>query len=201
MDAKTKESRDNYDKKARVYENTSDGQYTLPFNRFLCEHVPLKEQDRILDIACGNGRLLKMITGKAKVESFGIDISEEMVKVAREENRETTFFVSEADKTPFEDSYFDVITVCCAFHHFVDPKAFLKEAHRILKPQGKLYIADPTAPRIIRHIENFLFPLFKMGDVKIYSRYEMKDLFERSYFSSFTCETDGYKMFVEGCRS
>lgn len=201
MDAKTKESRDNYDKKAREYENTPEGKYTLAFNRYLCEHVPLKDHDRILDIGCGNGRLLKMITQKAKVEAFGIDISEEMVKVAREDNHEISYYVSEADKTPFEDGFFDVITVCCAFHHFVDPKAFLREAHRILKPQGKIYIADPTAPGIIRRIENFYFTRLKTGDVRIYSRAEMKDLFDRTNIGGFTYKTDGYKMIVEGCRT
>lgn len=198
MDAKTKESKENYDKIARDYENSFDGKYTLPFNQYLSGHVPLKDGDRILDVACGNGRLLKMLAKKAKVEAFGIDISDEMVKAAQEANREITFYVSEADKTPFEDNFFDAITVSCAFHHFVRPDAFLKEAHRILKPQGKIYIADPTAPGVIRHIENICFPLFKKGDVRIYSRKEMKDLFDRADFGGFTCLTDGYKMIVDG---
>jgi len=203
MDAKTNESRENYDKKAREYESTPDGKYTLPFNRYLCEYVPLKEHDRILDIGCGNGRFLKMITAKAKakVEAFGVDVSEEMIKAAREENRAISFCVSEADKTPFEDSFFDVLTVCCAFHHFVDPEAFLREAHRILKPQGKIYIADPTAPGIIRHIENYYFSRLKTGDVRIYSRAEMKCFFDRTNIGGFTYKTDGYRMIVEGCRT
>ena len=201
MDAKTKESKDNYDKKAREYESTPEGKYTLPFNRYLCEHVPFRKHDRILDIGCGNGRLLKMITNKVRVEAFGIDISGEMIKAAQEENREITFYVSEADNTPFEDGFFDIITVCCAFHHFVDPEAFLKETHRILKPQGKIYIADPTAPGIIRLIENFYFTRLKTGDVRIYNRAEMKDLLDRVNFGGFTCKTDGYKMIVEGCRT
>ena len=201
MDTKTNESRENYNKLAREYESTPDGMYTLPFNRYLCEFAALKEHDRILDIGCGNGRLLKMITNKAKVEAFGIDVSEEMIKTARDENHEITFLVSEADKTPYEDGFFDAITVCCAFHHFVDPVAFLKEAHRILKPQGKIYIADPTAPGIIRHIENFYFARLKTGDVRLYNRAEMKDLFDRANLGGFTCKTDGYKMIAEGCRT
>ena len=201
MDDKTNDSRENYDKKAWDYDSTPDGKYTLPFNRYLCEHVPLKEHDRILDVGCGNGRLLKMIMNKVKVEAYGIDVSEEMIKAAREDNHEITYGVSEADKTPFEDSFFNVITVCCAFHHFVNPEAFLREAHRILRPQGKIYIADPTAPGIIRHIENFYFARLKTGDVKIYSRAEMKDLFDRANLGGFTYMTDGYKMIVEGCRT
>jgi ubiquinone/menaquinone biosynthesis C-methylase UbiE len=201
MDAKTKESKENYNKIAMNYENSPEGKYTLSFNHYLCELVLLKKQDRILDIGCGNGRLLKMITNQSNVEAFGIDISEEMVRTARDENPEITFCVSEADKTPFEDGFFDVVTVCCAFHHFVGPESFLKEAHRILKPQGKLYIADPTAPGVIRIIENFIFPRLKMGDVRIYNRAEMKDFFERANFSGFSCKTDGYKMIVEGYRT
>lgn len=201
MDTKTRESKETYNKKARKYEKTFDGKYTLSFNRYLCEYVPLKDQNRILDIACGNGRLLKMIAQKTNVEAFGIDISDEMVNVAREENRDMTFFVSEADKTPFEDSFFDAITVCCAFHHFVDPEAFLEEAHRILKPQGRLYIADPTAPGTLRRIENFYFPRLRTGDVRIYSPAEMQIYFDRANFHGFSCKTDGFRMVAEGFRT
>ena len=77
----------------------------------------------------------------------------------------------------------------------------MKEAHRILTPQGKIYIADPTAPGIIRRIENFYFTRLKTGDVRIYNRAEMKNLFDRANLGGFTYMTDGYKMIVEGCRT
>ena len=201
MDCKTKESKDSYNKKAREYEQTPEGKFTLAYNQYLCERVSLKAGDRILDVACGNGRLLRMITKKTRVEAYGIDISDEMVRVATDENRDISFAVAQADQTAFADDFFDVITVCCAFHHFVDPDAFMKEAFRILKPEGKLYIADPTAPWLIRLIENIIFPLSKMGDVKIYQPKEMKVFFDRAGFRDFSCRSDGYKMMAEGCRT
>lgn len=142
-----------------------------------------------------------MITRKTRVDAYGIDISDEMIRVAKDENHDIHFAVSEADKTAFANGFFDVITVCCAFHHFVDPDAFMKEAFRILKPDGKLYIADPTAPWLIRLVENIIFPLSKMGDVKIYHPQEMKAFFDRAGFRDFSCRLDGYKMMVEGSRT
>jgi ubiquinone/menaquinone biosynthesis C-methylase UbiE len=200
MDRKTRESKDNYNKKAKDYEQTFDGKYSLAFNQFLCEHVTLKEGDRILDVACGNGRLLRMISRKASIEAYGIDISDEMIGVAKEQNPDIHFSVSEADKMNFDDAFFDVITVCCAFHHFVAPEAFMKEAFRILKPGGRLYIADPTAPGLIRHVENLVIPLSKMGDVKIYHPKEMRVFYEQAGYKDFSCWTDGYKMILDGRR-
>ncbi len=200
MDFKTEESRENYNRKANEYENTFDGKFTLSYNQYLYEYVEVKEGDAILDIACGNGRLLNMISKKARINGFGIDISDEMIKAAQKENNGISFKVCEADKTPFEDNSFDVITVCCAFHHFIDPEGFMKEAYRILKHKGKLIVADPTAPIIIRHIENFIFPRLKMGDVRIYSIMEMKRFFHNANFERIAFKQEGFRMIVEGVR-
>lgn len=200
MDSKTEESRRNYNKIAREYEKSFDGKFTLSYNQYLSDYVQVKDNDKVLDVACGNGRLLKMISGKARIEAFGIDVSEEMIKVAEKENNNISFKVCEANKTPFEDNMFDIITVCCAFHHFIDPAGFMTEAYRILKSKGKLIIADPTAPIIIRQIENIIVPRSNMGDVKIYNQREMKQFFQNANFKEIVYNQAGLRMLIEGVR-
>ncbi|KNY26404.1 class I SAM-dependent methyltransferase [Pseudobacteroides cellulosolvens] len=200
MDYKTEQSRSNYNRKAREYENTFDGKFTAPFKQYIYDHINVKDNDNVLDVACGNGRLLNMISKKGRIHGFGIDVSEEMIKTAQKDNNDIVFKVCEANKTPFDDKIFDIITVCCAFHHFVDPEAFMKEAYRILKHGGRLIIADPTAPVIIRQIENVFIPLFKMGDVRIYNKKEMIRFFKNAQFKEIKYYQEGARMVVEGVR-
>lgn len=200
MDYKTEQSRSNYNRKAREYEKTFDGKFTAPFKQYIYDHIDVKDNDNVLDVACGNGRLLNMISKKARIHGFGIDVSEEMIRTAQKDNDEIIFKVCEANKTPFDDKIFDIITVCCAFHHFVEPEAFMKEAYRILKHGGRLIIADPTAPVIIRQIENVFIPLFKMGDVRIYNKKEMIRFFKNAQFKVIKYYQEGARMVVEGVR-
>jgi len=200
MDHKTEESRMNYNRKAKEYDKTFEGRFTIPYNTFICDNILLTDEDTILDVACGNGRLLRMLSQKAKINAFGIDISEEMIKIASKDNEQINFVVCSADQTPFDDNKFDLIIVCCAFHHFVHPQAFMTEAERILKSGGKLLIAEPTLPIIIRQVENIILPFLKMGDVRTYSKKEMVSFFEKANLKQISFNQNGMKLFIEGIK-
>jgi SAM-dependent methyltransferase len=200
LDKKTEESRLNYNKKAFSYESTFEGKFTLPFNKLIYDNIVINDGDSVLDAACGNGRLLNMLLNKARIKAYGIDISEEMIKIASKENGKISFLVSPADETPFEDNKFDLLTVCCAFHHFARPGAFMAEAGRILKSGGRLMIAEPYSPMIIRHLENAILPFFKMGDVRLYSKNELKAFFEKAHFKEITFKLEDSKLLVEGVK-
>lgn len=200
MDKKTEQSRSNYNKKAADYENTAEGRFTLPYNQMICEMVTVRDADRVLDVACGNGRLLKMLSGKAKILASGIDISEDMIRVAAQEYPEMQFHVSSACQTPFEDNLFDLITLCCAFHHFTEPKSFMTEVNRILKPGGKLLIAEPYLPIVLRQIENLILPFLKMGDVRTYSEKELMQFYAHAGFLDITQRRIGMRLFTEGIK-
>jgi ubiquinone/menaquinone biosynthesis C-methylase UbiE len=198
LDKKTEESRQNYNQKAETYQDTSEGRFTLPYNVIISEQVQLKKGDTILDVACGNGRLLQMLTQIAAVHAYGIDVSEAMIQTAAVANPAMHFFVCTAENTPFEDNQFDLVTVCCAFHHFTQPDAFMAEAYRIIKPGGHLVIADPCLPPVIRQIENLILPFLKMGDVKCYSKKELTDFYLRSGFTKVMCNQHGTQLFLAG---
>lgn len=162
-----------YNKKAKDYDNTADGRFTVKFKEKLLESVTIQKGDRVLDIGCGNGRLLNMFAEKSTFDGYGTDISTEMIKEARKQNPQMSFEVSRCDDLPFSDNTFDIITVCAAFHHFPDIHAFSKEAYRVLKPNGIIYIAEMYYPAIIRILCNPFFIFSKSGDVKIYSPKEI----------------------------
>lgn len=171
-------SRRNYNLIAENYDETLDGKFTERFKELLLDEIQIEANENILDVACGNGSLLKMISNKCNIKGYGIDISERMIEYAERKCPDMTFQVGGCEDTAFNNQMFDVITVCAAYHHFPDVKAFAKEAYRILRPHGRLYIAEVYYPFLIRLLCNPFIPLSKAGDVKFYSPQEIQRNFE-----------------------
>lgn len=163
----------NYQQKADHYDDTFDGKYTLAFKQQLMETVRIPQGGRVLDVACGNGRLLEMLSKRHHFSGFGVDLSDRMVENAGRLNPSMVFRQAGADALPFEDASFDVITVCAAFHHFPDVASFAGEAGRVLKPGGMLYIAEVYYPSLLRMLCNPLIRLSPAGDVRLYSPEEI----------------------------
>jgi SAM-dependent methyltransferase len=90
-----------------------------------------------LDVGCGTGissHALKSIAARV----IGVDPSENMLNHAKPDAY-IEYRKAFAEKLPFCDSTFDLVTACVAFHFF-DKKQFLKEAARVLKSNGHLVI-------------------------------------------------------------
>ena len=146
----------------------------------------LRDGDNVLDVACGNGYLLGELSKKARVNAFGVDIAENMIASARERYPACTFTVGPCAPLGFENESMDVITVSCAFHHFENPQTFADECLRVLKVNGKGFIAEPFFSPLVRCLANTLvFPFSKKGDVRVYSQRELQLFFESAGFTEF----------------
>lgn len=201
MDKKTEQSRSRYNEIANDYDDSFDGRFTLPYNQFLCDYLSLADGDSVLDVACGNGRLLRRLSQKAHIKAYGADVSEEMISAAQRLQRDGVYCVSPADNMSFSDNSFEAVTVCCAFHHFTDPDAFTKEACRVLKNKGKLVIAEPSPAAVIRCIDNLIIPRMHMGDVRIYKLKELYAFFKRAGFNNISHVKKGSMVIVEGTKN
>ena len=103
----------------------------------------------VLEIGCGNGVQACYVTEKFQPSVMtGIDLNPESIEIARQEKsrrglENILFHVDDAQKMKHieEESHDVVINIESAFH-YPDKSAFLREIHRILKPQGKFLIAD-----------------------------------------------------------
>jgi len=164
-----KRSRAAYDKKAANYDDTFEGKFTYSYNLLLLEAADIKDGDTVLDVACGNGRLLKMIAGRHAIQGYGIDISEKMTLQAALRNPAMQFSVGSSEQLPYPGGTVDVLTVSAAYHHFPHVGVFAREAYRVLKPGGKIYIAEVYYPLFQRLLYSPLLPLLNEGDVKFYA--------------------------------
>ena len=171
-----------YNNKADNYNDSPEGKFTKKFKDLLCKIIVVEKGINILDVACGNGTLLKMLSAKNEINGYGIDISDKMISNARKNCRDMVFKVSGCEAIPFESNFFELMTVCAAYHHFPDTDSFAREAARVIKKNGYLYIAEVFLPSILRILCNPFIKLSKDGDFKFYSPKKIVHHFERYGF-------------------
>jgi len=106
-----------------------------------------RDVSRVLDIGCGTGEFaLQLKKLNKNIEVFGVDISENMINLAKAKannnNLGIDFRVGDAERIPYEDNRFDIITCAHSFHHYPHKRKALQEMHRVLGHNGKIMIID-----------------------------------------------------------
>lgn len=105
---------------------------------FLSDYA--KTGDKVLDLGCGNGRLVDSFKGRA-IDYVGLDNSEKLIEIAKQRNPSQSFRVFDGLTTPFKDNFFDKIFCIAVLHHIPGVslrQEFLREAGRVLAPGGQL---------------------------------------------------------------
>lgn len=109
---------------------------------------------RVLDAATGTGSQA-LAFARAGYEVTGIDLSAEMIRIARGKDGrgKAAFLVADASAMPFEDASFDVSVISFALHDMPAPmrEAALKELLRVTTPGGVIVIVDYEIPRDLLH--------------------------------------------------
>lgn len=102
----------------------------------------VKEGDSVLDVGCGNGRLLELLERK-HINYLGIDISEKLIDLARKKYPQNDFLVADNLNLPFPDDKFDKVFSVAVLHTIPSEelrKKALSELKRVLKPNGLLIL-------------------------------------------------------------
>lgn len=99
----------------------------------------IKDGANVLDIGCGSGfSIEKILSGNFNV--YGIDTTQELIAYAKKTRPDYHFQVGYAESLSFEDNFFDAIFYLDVIEHLKDPTLSLKEARRVLKPEGIVVI-------------------------------------------------------------
>ena len=100
----------------------------------------IREGIHVLDVACGTGVLFPDYLSRGVASVTGIDISPEMVKIARRKFPEIQVICGDVEETDF-GRQFDAVVVYNAFPHFPDPGKLIEILAGLTKPGGKLTVA------------------------------------------------------------
>lgn len=136
-----------YDKLAAEYDSdrfaNSYGKYIDAQERSILDKLFSRNKaGRILDLACGTGRLTEYATD-------GLDISAEMISIAKQKHPSRAFKNGSAHQQPYEDAIFDTVFSFHAFMHFdaAFSQAVFQEIFRVLKPGGTFVFDIPSQKR------------------------------------------------------
>lgn len=115
------------------------------FVKAILELVENRRYGKYLDIGCNDGRITWEISTRAEVsETWGIDIAEKALEIAKERGIKPVYFdLNEKKKLPFPENHFDIITCLETIEHVLFPDYLIKEIYRVLKPSGYVIISTP----------------------------------------------------------
>ena len=117
-------------------------------NEVMIETAAIKSSDKVLDAGCGIGGSSIFLAEHIGCEITGISLSERQVSHARtlalekKIEAKVEFAVMDYCATTFPDESFDIVWGCESICYADDKEKFIKEAYRLLKPGGRLVVAD-----------------------------------------------------------
>jgi tocopherol O-methyltransferase len=132
-----------YDEQTR-----SHAEALVNMNRVLATRARLNSGDRVLDAGCGVGGSAIWLARELDARVVGVNVVpgdiERGRRYARRRNvaDRVTFELQDMTRTDFPDGSFDVVWAIESICHVPDKREFLAEARRLLKPGGRLVIAD-----------------------------------------------------------
>jgi ubiquinone/menaquinone biosynthesis C-methylase UbiE len=150
---------------------------------------------RVLDVACGTGRLLvQLAKAHPTARLFGVDLSEPYLAKARRWLGDRATLVAEnAEHLPFVDGYFDAVSSVFLFHELPRDarRAAVREAFRVLRPGGTFVVNDSAQLSESPELEIFLrtFPVnFHEPYYKGYIADPLEGLLAECGFEVTSCE-------------
>jgi len=107
----------------------------------------LEGAESLVEIGCGSGRLLGVLSGMAE-RLIGVDHSEEMLRAARRRIMDQAvggsveLRLGDAEHLPVADGWADGVVAHMVLHHVADPAQVVREAARVLSPRGRMALVE-----------------------------------------------------------
>lgn len=120
------------------------------YTQWMLDHIELKPEDRVLDVAAGTGHLSRAIAPHVR-QVIALDLTTAMIEQGQIETQlaglhNISFEQGTAEKLTYPDASFDVAVTRFSLHHFEAPHAALREMNRVLKVGGRIAVIDLVSP-------------------------------------------------------
>lgn len=143
--------------------------------------LTLRPTDEVLEIGCGPGHAIRMMTGQLTTGTVhAIDLSPVMLAQAQERNRagiragKVRLYQAGAEQLPFADGSMDKVLVVNVAYFWCDPVGVLTEIRRVLRWGGilSIYVTD----RLTMH----RWPFASAATHRLFTDADLKQIFQRS---------------------
>jgi len=110
---------------------------------------------RFLDIGCATGYMINKIAQDSDWQVYGVELSEHPVTFAREVLGLQNVIHGDLFSVNYNDDFFDYINISDVLEHVPNPREFLQECRRILKPDGYIQLEVPNGHNDSRGLINY----------------------------------------------
>lgn len=130
--------------------------------------IKQKDYNRFLELGSGRGTTSMYLSFHGKEDITMVDLSETAFEIAKENFEKNdfkipAFVIADVCKTKLSEAKYDCIYNIGLLEHFVDPEPVLKEAFRLLKPGGMIFmVIVPTVPYLRSIVVRLLFNPFSV---------------------------------------
>jgi demethylmenaquinone methyltransferase/2-methoxy-6-polyprenyl-1,4-benzoquinol methylase len=133
----------NYNLMAKIYDPIF--YLALKSIRIAVMNELLKYKEKIiLDLCCGTGNQIKLLSKHGFRNLYCLDISDSMLEIAKRSDSTIKIYNEDATKTNFNNAWFDVVIISFAIHEKDrnTQQALINEAYRIIKKDGFMLVVD-----------------------------------------------------------
>lgn len=127
-----------------------------------------RSPQQALEVGCGTGRWLEELQPYS-AQVIGLDPAMGMLRQAGQRQGTLRLVGGQAEHLPFPDAAFDLVLCVNALHHYYEPRAFVSEARRLLRPGGALAIVGMSLP--ITRDQWYIYRFFEGTYETDYRRY------------------------------
>lgn len=152
---------------------------------------------KVLEIGCGQGFNSFVLSKNRQITVFGIDLSREDIKIAKERYSTINFLEMNCEKMDFKDKSFDAVYAFDVLEHVNNLEKTLSEVYRVLKEGGGFIINVPHYKS-----ESWLVKLrptyFKeIHHVRVFKENELDKLFKEHHFKIIKKQKRGFLQHIE----
>ena len=118
------------------------------FYSWVWQHLPLSDEARVLDIACGAGGALAAAEHRFR-HTYGIDFTPLALQHAAQRAPRSLLACADGEALPYASQSFDAATLIGSLEHFPTPLTGLLEARRVVRQHGLLAVFVPNSYYVV----------------------------------------------------